>query len=77
MANVETPCERRSGEPFKSPMTLGAMVHIIRFFSKNPAPPLWQDSFRSSWKGDTLVAEMEELVILDASELEGSTQKKC
>ena len=94
LSDWKTPCERRFGIPFNGPVIpFGAMVEHHPFsakdlsrlhqFGKKVLPGLFLGYAlyaRGIWKGDILVAAIEELERMDASEIstpEGSMRKKC
>ena len=78
----KTPYERRFGKPFEGPII--PFVHLLSITynceRSVPNPSIWKESFtwivpriRSLrgriWKGDVLVADLEELETMDASEI--------
>ena len=79
----KTPCERRIGEPFKSPVIpFGAMVEYYPISARDQSwlhqcckNVLTGQFLRFAlivggiWKGDTLIANFEELEKIDASDL--------
>ena len=77
LSNVKTPYERRFGKPFKGPIIpFGSLVEYYQRPVKNPS--VWKESL--SWivprirsvrgeKGDVLIADLEELETMDASEI--------
>ena len=83
LSEGKTPYERRFGEPFKGPIIpLGSLVeyyHIsandqsrIHQFGKKVLPGLFLGSALYAvwiWKGDVLIADLEELETMDASEI--------
>ena len=83
LADGKTPCERRFGEPFKWPIVpFGAMVDChptsprdqsrIRQFGKKVLPAIflgYELIGGRIWKGAILIAYMEELSKLDASDI--------
>ena len=91
LSDGKTPCERRFGEAFKGPIIpFGAMVRYHPIFAKDQSglhqfgvkvlPGIFLGYALYSgeiWKGDIIVADIEELERLDASELqEGSIKKE-
>ena len=78
----KTPCERRFGQPFKGPIIpFGSLVEYhpitakdqsrIHQFGKKVLPGLFLGYALYAggiWKGDVLVADLEELETMDASE---------
>ena len=79
LADGKTPCEKRFGEPSEGP---GGNGWTLSDFCTRPvkAPSIWQESFTWNipricvdcgglWKGDTLIADIEELEKMDASEI--------
>ena len=83
LSDGRTPCERRFGQPFKGPIIpFGSLVEYHPFtakdqsrihqFGKKVLPglflgyPLYAGGF---WKGDALVADLEEMETMDASEI--------
>ena len=83
LADGKTPFERRFGEPFKWPIVpFGAMVDChptsprdqsrTRQFDKQVLPAIFLGCELTAggiWKGDILIADMEELGELDASDI--------
>ena len=83
LADGKTPYERRFGEPFKGPVIpFGAMVEyhpisprdqpIIHQLGKKVLPGIFlgSDSVAGGiWKGDILIADLEDLERLEASEI--------
>ena len=83
LSDGNTPHERRLGEPFGGPnIPFGSMVEChpilakdrsrLHQFSEKVLPGIFIDyaSYAGGvWKGDTLVADVEELDILDVSEI--------
>ena len=83
LSDGKTPCERRFGQPFKEPIIpCGSLVEYHPFiakeksrihqFGKKVLPGLFLGYSVYAgriWKGDTLVAEIEELETMDASEI--------
>ena len=78
----KTPNERRFGQPLKRPITLGSLVEYhpitakdqsrIHQFGKKVLPALFLGYALYAggiWKGDVLVADLEELETMDASEI--------
>ena len=79
----KTPCERRFGEPFKGPIiSFGSLVEYYPIsakdqsrthqFGKKVLPGLFLGYALYAvrvWKGDILVADLEELETMDASEI--------
>ena len=79
----KTPCERRFGQPFKVPtIPFGSLVEYypitakdqsrIHQFGKKVLPGLFLGYAlyaEGIWKGDVLVADLEELETMDASEI--------
>ena len=84
LADGKTPHERRFAEPLKGPIiSFGAMVEyqpistrdLSRFhqFGKNVLPGIFHGYELIAvriWKGDILIADLEDLEKLDASEIE-------
>ena len=83
LSDGKTPYERRSGEPFKGPIIpFGSMVEYhpktakdqsrIHQFGKKVLPGLFLGYALYAggiWKGDVLVADLEELETMEASEI--------
>ena len=83
LSDGKTPCERRFGMPFNGPVVpFGAMVEYHHLSAKDqsrlhqfgakvlPGVFLGYASYAEGiWKGDIMVAEIEELEEMDASEL--------
>ena len=83
LSDGKTPYERRFGEPFKGPVIpFGSLVEYypisakdqsrIHQFGKKVLPGLFlgYDLYAGGmWKGDILVADLEELETMDASEI--------
>ena len=83
LSDGKTPCERRFGQPFKGPIIpFGSLVEYhpktakdqsrIHQFGKNVLPGLFLGYALYAvgiWKGDVLVADIEELETMDASEI--------
>ena len=83
LADVKTPYERRSGESFKGPIIpFGALVEYlptserdkarIHQFGKKVLPRIFPGYALIAvriWKGDILIADIEELEKLDGSEI--------
>ena len=83
LSDGKTPCERRFGEPFKGPIIpFGSLVEHhpitakdqsrIRQFGKKVLPGLFLGYALYAgriWKGDVLVADLEELETMDALEI--------
>ena len=83
MSDGKTPNGRRSGEPFKGPVTpFGSLVEYhpssakdqsrIHQFGKKVLPGLFLGYALYAggiWKGDVLVADLEELETMHASEI--------
>ena len=84
LSDGKTPYERRFGKPFKGPIIpYGSLVEYYFHFCERPVknPSIWKDSFTwivpricvlhagGIWKGDILVAYIEELEKMDASEI--------
>ena len=83
LADGKTPCERRFGEPFKWPIVpFGAVVDChptsprdqsrISQFGKKVLPAIflgYELIAGGIWEGDILIADMEELGELDASDI--------
>ena len=83
LSDGKTPCERRFWKPFKGPIIpFGAMVEYHRIsakdqsrihqFGKKVLPGLFLGYALyavGTWKGDVLVADLEELETMDASEM--------
>ena len=83
LSDWKTPYERRSGKPFKGPIIpFGSLVESypisakdqsrIHQFGKKVLPGLFLGYALyagGTWKGDILVADIEELETMDASEI--------
>ena len=83
LSNGKTPYERRFGQPFKGPIIpFGSLVEYYPFSAKDQSRihqfekkvlPGWfldtQCTRGGIWKGDILVADIEELETMDASEI--------
>ena len=83
LSDGKTPCERRFGEPFKGPIIpFGSLVEYhpitaknkprIHHFGKKVLPGMFLGYALYAggiWKGDVLVADLEELETMDASEI--------
>ena len=83
LSDGKTPYERRFGKPFKGPIiSFGSLVEYypisakdqsrIHQFGKNVLPGLFFGYASYAgwiWKGDILVADLEELETMDASEI--------
>ena len=83
LSDGKTPYERRFGQPFKGPIIpCGSLVEYHPFtakdqsrihqFGKKVLPGLFLGYAlyaRGFWKGDVLVADLEELETMDASEI--------
>ena len=83
LSDGKTPCERRFGQPFKGPIIpFGSLVEYhpttakdwtrIHQFGKKVLPGLFLGYalyVEGIWKGDVLVADLEELETMDASEI--------
>ena len=83
LSDGKTPCERRFGQPFKGPIIpFGSLVDYhpktakdqsrIHQFGKEVVPglfPGYAPYAGRSWKGDVLVADVEELETMDASDI--------
>ena len=83
LSDGKTPCERRFGQPFKGPIIpFGSLVEYhpltakdksrIHQFGKKVLPGLFLGYALYAgwiWKGDVLVADLEELETVDASEI--------
>ena len=83
LSDGKTPCERRFGEPFKGPIIpFGSLVEYylesakyqsrIHQYGKKVLPGLllgYALYAGGIWKGDILVADLEELETMDASEI--------
>ena len=83
LSDEKTPYERRFGEPFKGPIIMfGSLVEYypisakdqsrIRHFVKKVLPGLFLGYALYAgriWKGDMMVADVEELETMDASEI--------
>ena len=83
LSDGKTPCERRFGQPFKGPIILfGSLVEYhpitakdqtrIHQVGKKVLPGLlfrYALYAEGTWKGDVLVADLEELETMDASEI--------
>ena len=82
LSDGKTPCERRFGQPFKGPIIpFGSLVEYYPFaakdqsrihqFGKKVLPGLFLGYALYAgeiWKGDVLIADLEELETMDASE---------
>ena len=83
LSDGKTPCERRFGQPFKGPIIpFGSLVEYhpitakdqsrIHQFGKKVLPGLFFGYALYAggiWKGDVLIADLEELETMDASEI--------
>ena len=83
LSDGKTPCERRFGQPFKGPIVpFGSLVEYypitakdqsrIHQFGKKVLPGLFLGYALYAggiWKGDVLIADLEELETMDASEI--------
>ena len=80
LSDGKTPYERRFGKPFKGPIIpFGSLVEYypmtakdqsrIYQFGKKVLPGLFLGYAGGIWKGDVLVADLEELETMDASEI--------
>ena len=80
LSDGKTPYERRFGKPFKGPIIpFGSLVEYhpitakgqsgIHQFGKKVLPGLFLGFAGRLWKGDVLVADLEELETMDASEI--------
>ena len=83
LSDEKTPNERRFGKPFKGPIIpFGSLVEYYPISAKDQSknPSIWKESLtwivpwirsvrEGIWKGDILVADIEELVTVDASEI--------
>ena len=83
LSDGKTPCERRFGQPFKGPIIpFGSLVEYhpiiakdqsrIHQFGKKVLPGLFLGYALYAggiWKGDVLIADLEELETMDASEI--------
>ena len=83
VSDGKTPCERRFGQPFKGPIIpFGSLVEYypitakdqsrIHQFGKKVLPGLFLGYALYAggiWKGDVLIADLEELETMDASEI--------
>ena len=83
LSDGKTPCERRFGQPLKGPIIpFGSLVEYYPFaakdqsrihqFGKKVLPRLFLGYAlyaEGIWKGDVLVADIEELETMDASEI--------
>ena len=89
LSDGKTPCERRFGQPFKGPIIpFGSLVEYhpisaigprIHQFGKKTLPGLFLGYALYAgriWKGDILVADIEELETMDASEI-NSKKTQC
>ena len=90
LSDRKTPYQRRFGEPFKGPIVLfGSLVECylvsaedqprLHQFGKNVLPGLFLGYTLYAggiWKGDILVADIEELETMDASEIFSKTMRK-
>ena len=79
----KAPYERRFGQPFKGPIIpVGSLVEYYPKNCEGPVknPSIWKESFTwivpwirsvrgGIWKGDVLIADLEELETMDASEI--------
>ena len=83
LSDGKTSCERRFGQPFKGPIiSFGSLVEYhpitakdqsrIHQFGKKVSPGLFLGHALYAggiWKGDVLIADLEELETMDASEI--------
>ena len=82
LSDGKTPYERLFGQPFKGPMIpFGSLVEYHPIIAKDQSlNPIWKESFTwivprirslrgGTWKGDVLIADLEELETMDASEI--------
>ena len=80
LADGKTSCERRFGEPFKGPkIPCGVLVEYhpistrdqmrIHRFGKKVLPGVLSGIYIDLWEGDILIADLEDLEKLDASEI--------
>ena len=80
LSDGKTPYERRFGQPFKGPIIpFGSLVEYypttakdqsrIHQFGKKVLPGLFLGYAGGIWKGDVLIADLEELETMDASEI--------
>ena len=84
LSDGKTPYERRLEQSFKGPITpFGSLVEYHPINCEGPVknPSIWQESITwivpririvprmGTWKGDVLVADLEELETMDASEI--------
>ena len=83
LSDGKTPCERRFGQPFKGlDIPFGSLVECYPFDCEGPVknPSIWKESLTwivprkrslrgGIWKGDVLIADLEELETMDASEI--------
>ena len=91
LSDGKTPYERRFGQPFKGPIIpFGSLVEYhpitakdqsrIHQFGKKVLPGLFLGYALYAggiWKGDVLVADLEELETMDASEIYSKKKKQC
>ena len=91
MSDGKTPYERRFGQPFKGPIIpFGSLVEYypisakdqsrIHQFGKKVLPGLFLGYALYAvriWKGDVLVADIEELETMDASEIYSKKKTQC
>ena len=80
LSDGKTPYERRFGQPFKGPIIpFGSLVEYhpitakdqsrIHQFGKKVLPGLFLGYAGGTWKGDVLIADLEVLETMDASEI--------
>ena len=80
LSDGKTPYERRFGQPFEGPIIpFGSLVEYhpitaknqsgIHQFGKKVLPGLFLGYAARIWKGDVLVADLEEMETMDASEI--------
>ena len=83
LSGGKTPYERRFGQPFKGPIIpFGSLVEYYPISAKDQSriPSIWKESLTwivlririvrgGIWKGDVLVADLEELETMDASDI--------
>ena len=72
LSDGKTPYERRFGQPFKGPIISAKDKSRIHQFGKKVLPGLFLGYALCAggvWKGDVLIADLEELETMDASEI--------
>ena len=91
LSDGKTPYERRFGQPFKGPIVpFGSLVEYhpitakdqsrIHQFEKKVLPGLFLGYAlyaEGIWKGDVLIADLEELETMDASEIYSKKKTQC